>query len=484
MSARIVVVFLAVSISMSLSFAGASKSDAAASSTPPANEFADREPTHEETLILELINRFRADPKAEALRILPAGEGDKPYSGKGVDWKMFKDEMDALHPAPPVFFNLDLLEASRRHARYMILNELTHVEDPAKAGFYGVGFGERCTKAGYKGFAGGENAFRDPSSPLGSHKGFVVDNGEGPGGMQPGRGHRSNMINPGFREVGCSAVPHGGHISVVHDLGSRKPRLVGGVVYFDRNHDYAYDMGEGVGGVKIACSDGGSTTTWKSGAYVLDLKGEGQVTVTAEYLGQSHTETIPAGKNNFKFDWIIPEKAALERADQLIATVEAIKDRKASSYTNAVLSLYIGSRDLALDETRMKKIADLAGEWGVKLETRQSAVLEALRAPQIDTFGKILEDNRKPFKGTVADSWFTQAELVASAKLTAAAIAKQAEDPAKAAFQGQYKKELAGQIKGMEAQITYSNLKSELSAVLTGLGVPEKTTTATKRQKT
>src|SRR5690349_4753061 len=233
----------------------------------------DREPSPEETLILEYINRFRADPKAEAASIAPAGAATATYSGKGVDWKMFVDEMNELKAAPPLVFNLELLDASRKHAYYMIQNELTHVEDPAKPGFYGAGFGERCKNSGYKGFAGGENAFRDPGSIKGSHSGFVTDFGAGPGGMQPGRGHRSNMIG-GSKEIGCGAVPHGRSFSVVHDFGSRKVRMCGGVVYTDKDGDKFYSIGEGLGGVTIKSSDGANTTTWKSGAFELDLKSE------------------------------------------------------------------------------------------------------------------------------------------------------------------------------------------------------------------
>src|SRR5260221_12486832 len=75
----------------------------------------DPEPTPEETLILELMNRFRADPKAEASKIAPAGAATATYSGKGVDWKMFWDEVTALKPSPPLVFNLEFVDASPKH---------------------------------------------------------------------------------------------------------------------------------------------------------------------------------------------------------------------------------------------------------------------------------------------------------------------------------------------------------------------------------
>jgi hypothetical protein len=118
-------------------------------------EAPDREPTPEETLIVELMNRFRANPSAEADLIAPPGK-----SGGSVDWKMFRDEMKQLKPMPPVVFNLDLLDAARKHSYYMIHNGLTHDEVAGKVGFYGASPGERIKLSGFKGGGWAENAFR------------------------------------------------------------------------------------------------------------------------------------------------------------------------------------------------------------------------------------------------------------------------------------------------------------------------------------
>ncbi|HLX60720.1 MAG TPA: CAP domain-containing protein [Planctomycetota bacterium] len=431
----------------------------------------DREPSPEETLILELMNRFRADPKAEALRIAPAGAATMTYSGKGVDWKMFVEEMNELKAAPPLVFNLELLDASRKHAYYMIQNELTHVEDPNKPAFYGAGFGERCKNSGYKGFAGGENAFRDPGNVKNSHKGFITDSGEGPGGMQPGRGHRMNMINAGYKEVGGSAVPHGKGFSVVHDFGSRKVRMAGGVIYMDKDGDNFYSIGEGIGGVTIKSSDGASTATWKSGAFELDLKSDGPVTLTAEYGGQAFSKTFEAGKENIKFDWIVPEKIALDRADQLLADVAKIKETKSSTYTNAILALWLNTRGLSLDAARAKKIEEIAGNAGVELEQHQKVVIEALKNFDPKEFGNILDTQRKRYRGTSADSWFREAETVANMKYSAKVLdAAPADNPKIAAAN---KKQLATQIEEVEKQLTYAQLKQELSDLLVALKIPD-----------
>ena len=142
-----------------------------------------REPTAEETLILELMNRFRADPSAEADLIAPPDRKDL-----GVDWKMFRDEMKALKPKPPLVFNLELLDAARKHSYYMSLHGLGHDEVPGRPGFTGASPADRMKAAGYGGFGAAENAFKDSGGAWHSHWGFVVDHGEGPGGMQPARG--------------------------------------------------------------------------------------------------------------------------------------------------------------------------------------------------------------------------------------------------------------------------------------------------------
>jgi len=384
------------------------------------------EPTAEETLILELLNRFRADPVAEADRIAAPGSKPGGWMFNGVDIEMFRTEMKALPPAPPVVFNLQLLDAARKHSHYMILHGLGHAEEEGKPGFTGIGFMQRGKAAGYRGGAGGENCFRDPRDAAYSHAGFLVDSGPGgTGGMQPGRGHRMNMANRVYKEIGPGAVPHDGRLSVTHNFGTRPERFAGGVIYSDLNRNGLYDVGEGRGGVAISASDGATATTWASGAYTLVLKGAGEVTLAAETSGQRFTVSRPAGKDNVKFDWIIPAEADAKLADKLVADVEAIKDSAAPGRFRAVVALVLGSTGLALDAERSARVQSLTAEARPQLEAARTAVRTALGAADRNAPTMVAELG-KPYRGTLAEAWFKDAELVARAQQAVAGFTIQA----------------------------------------------------------
>ncbi|MCY3023511.1 MAG: CAP domain-containing protein, partial [Planctomycetota bacterium] len=360
----------------------------------------DPEPSPEEVLILELMNRFRAEPPAEADRL-----GFKDDAGT---------EMRAMKPRPPLVMNLNLLDAARKHSYYMILNNLTHVEEKGKPGFYAEGFGERAGKSGYRGFAGGENCFRDPGDPAGSHAGFAHS-----------KGHRDNMAG-GHREVGPGGVPHDGRIAVTHVFGSRGvPRMAGGVVYQDGNANKFYDIGEGIGGVKISASDGTGTTTWRSGGYALDLRSAKAVTLVAEFLGQKFTKTFDAGGDNIKFDVIVPEALVKECADKLFAAVDAAGAPESPKCFRAVLSLYMEARGLRLDAERQKRFNELTAKVGPELEASLKAVRQALDDFDPATFTKALNESRKPYSGTPVEAWFRDASVIANVKYRVAVFEKQ-----------------------------------------------------------
>jgi hypothetical protein len=412
----------------------------------------DREPTPEETLILEYLNRFRANPQAEADIIAPPTR-----TGEGIDWKMFHEEMKQLKPMPPLVMNLELLDAARKHSYYMIHNGLGHEETPGKIGFTGVTPSDRVKRSGYKGGGGAENAFAGSRGAWDSHQGFIVDGGPGgTGGMQPGRGHRRNMMGA-HREIGPGGVPTPRGLSVTHNFGSRDVRMAGGVVYIDANGNNFYDVGEGVGQATISSSDGSSVTTWKSGGYTLDLKGQREVVLTAVLGGEKFTKAFPAGRDNVKFDWIVPKEIPLKAADKLLDAVDKAKDTPREFAT--LVALTVGAKNLYLDAERKARVQELTREVAAQLDGAQKTVLEALKDADSPGLRKVLDEERKAFKGTEADPWFQDAETIGKIKRGVANFQKT--KPA-----DKDKKEFAAALEAEGARLRTIHFKAELSSLI------------------
>lgn len=370
------------------------------------------EPTDLETHMLELLNRFRADPLAETDRINAIWEQLPRYFTAGVDREMFLAEMRELKPAQPLVFNPLIINAARGHSRYMILNEMTHTQEVGRPGFTGVTPSDRMAAAGYRSGGAAENCFKSAPDVLGSHIGFIIDFGPGgEGGMQAGRGHRMNMINPGYREVGLAAVPHSGGLSVTHNFASGSGRYVGGVAYVDRNRNGMYDPGEGRGGVEFTASDGTSTTTWSSGAYSLPLKGRGKVTVTARLGDLTITREIPAGAENVKFDFQILTEQELAAIDQLIKRVRSAR-ADSPEQRRAALTLYRATRGMQLEEDRLALIAELCGDIGPTFERLRKEAIEALDKGDADALKPVTREATRLFRGSDLMGWFNEAEEI------------------------------------------------------------------------
>lgn len=377
------------------------------------------EPTPEETLILEFINRCRADPKADAERIAPAGSEPRLPSATTIDFAMFRSEMAAIKPAPPLVFDLRLLDAARKHSHYMILHGLGHDEKAGEPGFSGADPTARAKAAGWGGGAG-ENCFREAPDPWGSHVAFTVDWGPGgPGGMQPKRGHRSNITNPSYTCIGVGALPNEGRLSVTHDLGSDGKRYAGGVVFVDRDRDGWYGIGEGRTGVAIQAG-GQRASSWTSGAYAIEIP-SGATTLTMKVGGNEITRPIPAAPGNLKIDWIIPQEQDLAAADKLLAAVEAAKDPASSAARKARIALLVGAESLALDDARAARVREHTGELATALAADRTAVREALGG---DGKGlkKLIDEHAKAWKGSAAAGWFDEAELCTRAAAAVAAL--------------------------------------------------------------
>jgi len=330
---------------------------------------------------------------------------------------MFLAELKDAKAVPPLVFNRELIAAARGHCQYMIENELTHEQDDKKPGFTGKNFSKRCKAANYAGFARAENVYRDALGAWDGHVGFIVDHGDGPGGMQKDRGHRKILLMWDLKEIGVGVIGHSeSKASITQVFGERQnvQRRAGGVVYVDQNGNGFYDIGEGVGGVKITASTGGSTLTWPSGAYTLDLKNDQSVSLKAEFGGKTFSRDEKSGRGNIKFDWVMPSESAQSLADQLLAKIEAAPAGSAERDA-ALAELFLAAKTLPLDDARREKVAAQLKTFEAELERRRGAVREKLNLNDGAEFEKLITEQRKPYAKSKLDDWFAEAETVNSA---------------------------------------------------------------------
>ncbi len=214
--------------------------------------------TANEQFLLELINRARLDPAAEAQlygladlnRGLPAGSISA--SAKQV-------------LAPNEYLN----SSARSHSQWMLdTDTFSHTGSGSSTP------GDRMSAAGYS-FTGswtwGENiswrgttGFLDFNAQIAlQHQGLFLSDG-----------HRANILKDDFREVGISQLQGqftGYNASMVTENFAKSGFQVflTGVVYSDNDLDDFYSIGEGVAGATISISGSGGTTTASAGGYAL-----------------------------------------------------------------------------------------------------------------------------------------------------------------------------------------------------------------------
>ncbi len=255
------------------------------------------DPTPEEQLLLELINRARADPAAEGDRL-------------GLD-------LSSYDPMPPLTMEKRLLAAARAHAADMADRRFFSHENPD-----GKNADERVRDTGYL----FPPEYDDPSVP--NH----VENirVQGPSGVEAA--HRGFMQSSGHRDHILSATPFKaandeagiafldpGKDVVIDGVGrvrefiveeiARDPDptpYVTGVVYRDADGDGFYDPGEGLSGVTVATTDGSySTTTASAGGYGIPVAAAGSYTLRASGGALAEAIEVPftIGSKNVKVDF-------------------------------------------------------------------------------------------------------------------------------------------------------------------------------------
>jgi uncharacterized protein YkwD len=275
------------------------------------------DPTDDEQMHLELINRARADANAEALRLIALSfinrDVREQFEAWQVDTNLMKAQFATNPPAGPLSFNANLINAARAHSQFQF-----DTADQTHTGSGGSDAGQRATAAGYVWANIGENVFTNATSAEQGHAAFEVDWGPGPGGMQTALGHRKSIHSPTFLEVGIGIVKgynvaNGRGVGpqvITEDFGRPliNTTFVTGVAYYDINGNNFYDIGEGLPGVRV--SVGGLTTfavTTTSGAYSIPAPSNASYLVHFDLNGRSEvTATAVVTANNAKVDFKPP----------------------------------------------------------------------------------------------------------------------------------------------------------------------------------
>lgn len=269
-------------------------------------------PTDQEQFLLELINEARLDPLANSERYITVfnplisaiPEVKSALDFFGVDGKALLNAYLALTPVGPLAWNDKLASAAEQHSAAMISADQQSHQVPGEADL-----GARATAAGYSYNLLGENVYAYAESVIHAHAAFMVDWGNGPGGIQSPAGHRNNIMLADFTEVGIdittetSSSTEVGPLVVTQDFGKAGQLYVTGVVYNDTDHNNFYSIGEGVAGLTVSWSQGSATSS-ASGGYSLPLTpGNGRIlTLTGGGLSGAVKVTTDIHGVNLKLD--------------------------------------------------------------------------------------------------------------------------------------------------------------------------------------
>ncbi len=264
------------------------------------SQYDSGDPTADEQYVLEIINRARANPTAEGVRL-------------GIDINEGLSTNAVVRP--PLAMSSILLGTARAHSQDMYTRKyFEHTDPDGKSPF------DRIDGAGYDGIAEGENIAASSSASAASLEDLLmIDKGE------PGRGHRVNLLNVGssvvYREIGIGyysgATPVSGSSQqgvdglkdfITQDFGTNsKGPFVLGVVYNDTNQNNFYDPGEGIAGVTITPDSGTYfAVTGTAGGYAIPVGTSGTLTLTASggSLSQPMTAHVTLTGSNVKVDFV------------------------------------------------------------------------------------------------------------------------------------------------------------------------------------
>ena len=264
--------------------------------------------------MLQYINRARANPQAEMDALFNTND---PYIAAALDYfgtseSVAKSQVAGITSAAPVAWNTSLAQSAETHNDLMITYDQQSHNLPGEPNLL-----TRIDNAGFSLFAqggtAGENVYAFSENILHSHAGFYIDWGDGPNGIQNPVGHRDVILSKTYTQVGVAvrSVPGGntvGPLSVTQHFAyspAESGPFILGVAINDIDNDDFYDIGEGLGGVRVTATGGGrtfTTTTWDSGGYSLKVASGSTYTVTFSGNGVDFSTNVTVGSENIAVD--------------------------------------------------------------------------------------------------------------------------------------------------------------------------------------
>ncbi len=258
-----------------------------------------------ETLFLELINRARLDPLAEAAR----------YSLGDLNSGLPAGTITSA-PKQILVANALLADAAVGHSAWMLNSDVF-----SHTGSGGSSASTRMQNAGYV-FSGSWTAAENISwSGSSSQSGFDATNAVSvqTKGLFLSAGHRLNILNGDLREIGV-----GGELGFFNSGGnnyyalmttfafaaSGNAKFIGGVSYNDTDGNRFYSVGEGIGGRTVQLLNGStvlsSTTAQSAGAFSLPTTASGSVEIvySGADLASARGAAFVLGTGNVKFDLV------------------------------------------------------------------------------------------------------------------------------------------------------------------------------------
>ncbi|MGB3510727.1 MAG: CAP domain-containing protein [Microcoleaceae cyanobacterium] len=273
------------------------------------------QPTAQDQLMIELINRARLDPEAEANRY-----GANRYEDNIADLNEgLSPGTISSTPKQPLTFNFNLNDAAEAHSQWMLdTNTFDHTgaggtnsrQRMQNAGYQFTGSWGNGENIGWKGTTGYPN-FTNYVKTL--HEDLFIDAGIS------SRGHRINMMKDDFQEVGISSLEGQftsgsrtyNSVMTTHNFAysDSQSQFLTGVAYTDAvTNDNFYTVGEGIGGITVEAVDTSNasniftTETWGSGGYRLELPaGTYDVTFSDDY-GNANNSQVTINSENIKLD--------------------------------------------------------------------------------------------------------------------------------------------------------------------------------------